>query len=118
MIERPSCGFDSVCPLVFANDRAEFFARGDGIALKESSARVAVDGIRCAQFAPLSHGIDFVERSRRLDEGEFGRANVNVIRDSVERPCYGRGPNVAAEARAAMERLRGSDMQRDAGALF
>ena len=53
-----------------------------------------------------------------MDEGEFGRANVNVIYDSIERPCYGRGPNVAAEARAVMERFRGSDMQRDAGALF
>lgn len=52
VIERPSCGFDPVCPLVFANDRAELFARGDGIALKESSACLAVDGICCAQFAP------------------------------------------------------------------
>ena len=51
-IERPSRGFDPVCPLVFANDRAELFARGEGIALKEPSACMAVDGIRCAQFAP------------------------------------------------------------------
>lgn len=53
-----------------------------------------------------------------MDEGEFGGANVNAIRDPIERLYYGRGPNVAAEARAVMERFRGSDMQRDAGALF